>query len=371
MVKICSRCVYDEKIPGISFDFEGVCNYCKEHENLEKEYPVSQQKFDDLIKRIKTAGRHRRYDCVMGVSGGCDSSYLLSRLVDSGVRPLAVNFDNHWNTPIAVENLEKMTSALDVDFVRITVNRKEYDDICRSFFLAGVPDIDIPADIALATTLLQVADIFKIKYMVDGHSFRTEGSAPIGLIYMDAKYIQSVQNEFGRYPLTTFPNLWMRKWLKWMVVSRIKRVRPMYYLDYNKEEVKKFLKDRFGWEWYGGHHLENKLTNFYHTYYLPKKFNLDHRYVEYSAFVRSGKMDRDEALKLVHEPQFFDKDIIEEVKTRLGFSDEEFDEIMKQPQKTYRDYKTYKQTFERFRWFFWLMYKFDIVPKSFFMKYTR
>lgn len=117
MVKVCSRCIYDdEHILGISFDSVGVCNYCKEHENLEKEYPVSQEKFDDLIKRIKTAGRHRRYDCVMGVSGGCNSSYLLYRLVDSGVRPLAVTFDNHRNTPIAVENLEKMTSALDVDF---------------------------------------------------------------------------------------------------------------------------------------------------------------------------------------------------------------------------------------------------------------
>lgn len=185
------------------------------------------------------------------------------------------------------------------------------------------------------------------------------------------RYIQSVQNEFGSYPLTTFPNLWMRKWLKGMVVNRIKRVRPMYYLDYNKEGVKKFLKDQFGWEWYGGHHLENKLTNFYHTYYLPKKFNLDHRYVEYSAFVRSGKMDRDEALKLVQEPPTIDKDILEEVKKRFDFSDEEFDEIMKQPQKTYRDYKTYKPTFGRFRWFFWLMSKFDLVPKSFYMKYTR
>ena len=191
MVKVCSRCIYDdEHIPGISFDSVGVCNYCKEHENLEKEYPVSQQKFDELIKRIKTEGRHRRYDCVMGVSGGCNSSYLLYRLVDSGVRPLAVTFHNPWNTPIAVENLEKMTSALDVDFVRVTVDKKEYDDICRSFMLASVPPVDTPADMAIGAVLLQAADVHKIKYVIDGHSFRTEGSAPIGMVYMDANIFE-------------------------------------------------------------------------------------------------------------------------------------------------------------------------------------
>lgn len=372
MKKVCSRCICDEEhIPGISFDSEGVCNYCEEHEKLEKEYPISQQKFDELIEKIKASGRNKRYDCVMGVSGGCDSSYLLYHLVDKGVRPLAVNFDNHWNTPIAVKNLEKMTSALDVDFVRITVDKKEYDDICRSFMLASVPAVDIPADIALATVLLETADIFKIKYMIDGHSFRTEGSAPIEMVYMDAKYIQSIQNKFGTYPLKTYPNLWMKKWLKWLIINRIKRVRPMYYLDYDKEDVKRFLNREFGWKWYGGHHLENKFTNFNLTYYFPKKFNLDFRYVSYSAFIRSGKMERDKALKRVQEMQFFDKDILEEVKARLGFSDEEFERVMDMPKKTYRDYETYRPMFKRWRWFFWLCMKFDLVPKTFYMKYTR
>ena len=145
----------------------------------------------------------------------------------------------------------------------------------------------------------------------------------------------------------------------------------MYYLDYNKEEVKKFLKDMFGWEWYGSHHLENRFTNFNLTYYFPKKCNLDFRYVSYSGFVRSGKMDRAEALKQVQWPQSFDKEIIEEVKTRLGFSEDEFKEIRNLPLKNYSDYETYKQTFERFRCFFGVLSKLNLVPKSFYLKYTR
>ena len=374
MVKICSRCIHDENTPGISFDSEGVCNYCRMHEQLEAEYPVGaegQKKLSKIAEKIKRKGGNRRYDCVVGVSGGCDSSYLLYKTKELGLRPLAVHFDNNWNTLLAEENLRKIVKKLNVDFISVGVDDEEYNDIYRSFLKASVQEIDAPSDIALTTVLYLAADAFGVKYILNGHSFRTEGITPIGWIYVDGKYIQSIQKQFGSYELKTYPNLWLSKWLKWLIIKRIKRVRPLYYIDYQKEETKKFLKKEFGWEWYGGHHMENKFTCFNGNYYLPIKYNVDLRFVEFSALIRSGQMTREEALRKIQEPPPFDYDIIQEVKKRLGFTDEEFDEIMSLPQKTYRDYKTYKQTFERFRWFFWLMYKFDLVPKSFYMKYTR
>jgi DNA-binding transcriptional regulator YiaG len=188
---------------------------------------------------------------------------------------------------------------------------------------------------------------------------------------MDAKYIETVQKKFGSYALTTFPNLWMSKWLKWTIFNGIKKIRPIYYLDYDKEKTKELLSRELGWQWYGGHHMENRTAYFTNNYYLPRKFNIDLRYSEFSALVRSGKMTRDEALRRIKEPKTINDDILEEIKKRLSLSSEEFASIMALPPKTYRDYKTYKKTFEQMRWLFWMMYRLDLVPKSFYLKYTK
>jgi DNA-binding transcriptional regulator YiaG len=180
-----------------------------------------------------------------------------------------------------------------------------------------------------------------------------------------------VQKKFGSYTLTTFPNLWMSKWLKWTIFNGIKKIRPIYYLDYDKEKTKELLSRELGWQWYGGHHMENRTAYFTNNYYLPRKFNIDLRYSEFSALVRSGKMTRDEALRRIKEPKTINDDILEEIKKRLSLSSEEFASIMALPPKTYRDYKTYKKTFEQMRWLFWMMYRLDLVPKSFYLKYTK
>ena len=196
---------------------------------------------------------------------------------------------------------------------------------------------------------------------------------PLGWLYMDGRYIASVQKQFGTYKLDTFPNLWITSQIKWMVWNRIKKVRPLYFMDYQKEDVKKFLADEFGWQWYGGHHLENRFTAFYHSYFIPKRFGLDYRVLGYSALIRSGQMTRDEGLAHLARAPWDDPqvtEIVELVKKRLGYSDQEFEQLMNAPKKTYRDFKTYKRTFERLRWFFWAMYKLDLVPKTFYLKYT-
>jgi N-acetyl sugar amidotransferase len=371
---ICTRCIYDESVPNISFDGEGVCNYCRQIDALEAEYPTGREgeaRMQKLVDEMKAAGRGKKYDAVIGVSGGCDSSYLVHQMKEVyGLRLLAAHFDNTWNSTIATENIHNVLDKLGVDLFTIVVDNKEYDDIYRSFFKAGVKDLETPTDIGLATTLYKAAEKFGIKYMIEGHSFRTEGVAPLGWIYMDGKYIESVHRQFGRVPMKSFPNLWLRDQLKWMLFGGIKKIRPLYYMDYDKEAAKKLLTEKYGWQWYGGHHLENRFTAFYHSYFLPTRWNIDFRIAGYSAYCRNGWMTREEALRLMNEPPHIEAGLVDFVKKRLGFSDSEFDRMMSLPKKTYKEYRTYKRTFELLRPFFWLMYRLKLVPKSFYMKYT-
>lgn len=370
---ICSRCIYDDHIPYITFDSEGVCNYCHQYDQLVEEYPTGEEGWEKLkiiAEKIKYEGRKKPYDVVIGVSGGCDSSYMVYLAKELGLRPLAAHFDNTWNSKIAVENINNVLSSLNVDLFTHVVDNREYCDLLKSFMKASVPEIDNPSDIGLATTHYLACAKYGIKYIFEGHCFRTEGISPHGWFYMDAKYIESVQKKFGSYKIETLPNLWLSRWLKWTVIKGIKKIRPLYYIDYEKEKTKEFLSEEFGWQWYGGHHMENRTAYFTNNYYLPLKFNIDLRYTEFAALVRSGQMTREEALTKIQEPKPFDMGILEEVKKRLNFTDGEFERIMNLPLKSYRDYKTYKQTFERFRLLFWVMYKMDLVPKSFYMKYT-
>jgi N-acetyl sugar amidotransferase len=371
---ICTRCIYDDHIPYITFDSQGVCNYCHQHDALEREYPTDERGtrlLEGIVHKIKEDGKGKPYDVVVGISGGCDSSYMLYLAKKMGLRPLAAHFDNTWNSKIAVENIHNILKVLDIDLFTHVVDNVEFCDIFKSFLKASVPDIDTASDIGLATTHYLAAVKYGIKYIFEGHSFRTEGISPHGWFYMDAKYIETVHRQFGQEPLRTFPNLWMSHWLKWTIVNGIKKIRPLYYMPYDKEKTKAFLKNELGWQWYGGHHMENRTAYFTNNYYLPQKFNIDLRYSEYSALVRSGAMKRSDALAKIREPKTFDQDILEEVKKRLGLTNDAFDAIMAQPARTYRDYRTYKKTFERMRWLFWAMYRLDLVPKSFYMKYTK
>ena len=361
----------DSTIPEIEFDDRGECTYCKIHDGFEEEYPLDrgESNLAEIIEKMKNEGK--RYDCIVGVSGGCDSSYLLCKAKEWGLRPLAVHFDNNWNTDVAKENMSRLVSQLNVDFLKVGVDKREFDDICRSFLLASVPDADIPNDIALATVLYFAADKMGVPWILNGHSFRTEGTSPLGWSYMDGKYVQSIHKLFGKEQMKTYPNLWLSKWLRWIALKRIKRIRPLWFINYQKEDVKTFLNDEFGWQWYGGHHLENRYTIFSTSYYQPKKFGIDLRKVEYAALVRSGQMDRQKAINELKKPPEIDSEVVKEVKKRLGFTDKEFSRIMTQPNKTHHDYETYQKTFRRWKWFFWVLSKLDLVPKTFYVKYTR
>ena len=371
-IRTCTRCTYDEMVPRITFDADGVCNYCHIHDELDAQYPEGEEGerlLRQLAADIKVSAKGRKYDCVVGVSGGCDSSYLLIRMVELGLRPLAVHFDNTWNSPIATQNIYNVIEKLNVDLHTVVVDNAEFDDIWRSFMLAGVRDLEAPTDLALASVLYGAAEKHGLKYVIEGHSFRTEGIGPLGWGYMDGRYIASVHKMFGRMRMKTFPNMSMAEFIRWSALRGIRRVRPLYNMTYRKEEVKKRLAADYGWQWYGGHHLENRTAAFWHLYVLPRRWNADMRHLGHAALVRSGQLSRDEALEILAQPVECPEDIVHLVKKRLGFTDAEFERIMNLPKRTWQEFPNYKRSFERLRPLFAVLVKTGRVPQSFYMKF--
>lgn len=372
-LQVCTRCIYDESIPAIKFDEDGICNYCKLIDQLKEEYktgtPSGEKDLLEIFDQIKKEGKGKKYDCVIGVSGGTDSSYLVYLATKYGLRPLAVHYDNTWNSAIATENIRKVLGKLNIDLYTHVVDNKESDDIFKSFFLASVPELDGSTDIALAEVLYRAAANNGVKYVLEGHSFIAEGVSPLSNAYVDGGYIQSVHKKFGKLKMKTFPNMPFWKFLYWTIFLRIKKIRPYWYIVYSKEDARIFLEKEFGWVYYGGHHLENRMTAFHHSYYTPTKFGIDQRNNSLSASVRSGKISREDALKIYSEPPYIEPELLEYFKKRMNVTKDEFEEIMKRPKKSYKDYKTYKQRFEFLRPLFYIMYKANLVPKSFYLKY--
>ncbi|GAA0880915.1 N-acetyl sugar amidotransferase [Algoriphagus jejuensis] len=372
-MKICSRCIYDDRTPSISFDSEGVCNYCRQVEKLTETYktglPEGEKMLLDILSEVKAEGKGNKYDCVIGVSGGTDSSYLLIKALEWGLKPLAVHYDNTWNSSIASENIRKVTGKLNIDLYTYVVDNKEADDIFKSFLLAGVPEFDASTDIGFVQVLRAAAAKYGIKYILEGHSFIAEGVSPQGKNYFDGKYIADIHKKYGKRKLKTYPNMTFYQFMKWAVVYRQKFIRPLWYIDYSKPLARKILEDTTGWTYYGGHHLENRSTSFLHTIYNPVKFGIDNRNWSLSAEARTGVISRDEALKIYNTPIAQDPELIEYVKKRLELSDKDYEEVMNGPKRSFRDFETYKKRFEKLRPMFFALAKANLVPMSFYLKY--
>ncbi len=372
--KTCSRCIYDEFTPSIDFDEDGICNYCHMIDQLIDEYGTGLDKgiteFNKILEKIKHDGRKKKYDCVIGVSGGTDSSFMLHKIKEWGLRPLAVHYDNTWNSAIASQNIAIMLDELDIDLYTHVVDNSEADSIFKAFFLAGVPELDASTDLALAEVLYRAADSVGVKYVIEGHSFMTEGVAALGDVYFDGRYINSINRMYGSKKIKTYPLMTFFRFMKWTLVKRIKKIRPLWYLEYSKEDARKILQDNYGWKYYGGHHMENRLAAFYHAIYMPQKFKRDLRNLSLSANARSGVLKREDAINEYKKPITFEPGLLDYFKKRLEISDEDFDKIMLKKPKSYREFPSYKKLFEFLRPVFFFMYKSNLVPKSFYIKYT-
>lgn len=371
----CVRCLFSDAVPSITFSEDGQCSYCDQFDAMNTKWPGGfdgHAKLLQIVREVRCAGKKKEYDCVVGVSGGSDSSYMLYKLKEIyKLRPLAVHFDNTWNSKVATQNIFQMCKELDIELETLVVDNKEFEGMQKAFLEAGSVDIETPSDIGLAATLYRVAHKHKIKYIFEGHNFRTEGSWPLGWLYMDQCYIDSICKEYGRWPLKTFPTMHMHDMFHWMAWHGIKKIRPWWYWDTPKETVIKFLEQKFGWTWYGGHHLENRFTAFYHSWFMPGRFGLDTRVNGFSALIRSGQLTRKGAVEIMKCPPYMEGLLEHKVISRLGYKRGEFGRILLLPRKTFRDFKTYKKWFEFLRPLFWILMKLDRIPFTFYAKYTK
>lgn len=360
---------------GISFDNEGVCNYCRQIERLKEQYldanTANNRLLLKLIDQVKKKGKGKPFDCVVGVSGGTDSSYVLMKAIEWGLRPLAVHYDNTWNSAVASQNIYTITRNLNVPLRTYVVDNQEVDDIKRSFLLAGVREFDADTDIAFVQVIRQAAAKHGIRYIFEGHSFLTEGLTPVNANYLDGGYVQDIHRRFGSLPSRTFPNMTFFQFLKWILVYRQKFVRPLWYLVYDKAAARKELHEKLGWAYYGGHHLENYSSNFAHTVWLPRKFGIDYRILTLAADVREGKLDRGIAIKSINLPITPQRALLSYALERLKLTEVEFDALIRGVTRNWSDFKTYKRRFERLRPLFFIFAKLELVPMSFYLKYCK
>lgn len=343
--KVCSRCLMDDTVRGISFDEKGECTFCKIHDELEHKYPLNEETpkhLQELVDKIKTDGKGKQYDCILGVSGGRDSTYTLYNAVKLGLRPLAVHFDNGWNSEIAVQNIKNATKILGVDLHTHVADWEEFKDLQKSFLFASVSDAEVPTDWVIFSVLFSEASKYGVKYIIPGHSFRTEGNTPLTWTYMDGKYVHDIQKRFGKLKLKSFPNMTMSKYLYYSFIKKIRQIKILYYIPYNEKEVFRIIEKELGWINYGDKHHESKYTAFFQAYILTRKFNIDKRKLHYSAKMRSGQVTRNEALKVIKEdPYTGGIEAMEYCLKKLDLTYEEFDRIMNERPKTFRDYKSY------------------------------
>lgn len=337
MEMICSRCVMDSTDPDIIFDKDGVCNHCKKYDELN----VSAGNFDDLVKTIKQSKKGNDYDCLIGVSGGVDSSFVAYKAVKAGLSPLAIHLDNGWNTDIGNQNVKNIIKSLDIPFETITLKWDEFKDLQLAFLKASVPDLEIPTDHALLAVLHRVADQHGIKYILMGCNTRTESHVPTAWSqgYFDWKYINSIHQQFGLVTLRTYPHLDLLS----LQINAMKHrmVNVLNYLDYNKQNAMKILENEIGWKYYGGKHYESVYTRFYQGYILPTKFGFDKRKSHFSSLICAGEMTRERALNELELPTYpfaLQEEDRQVFMSKLSLTENEFNRLMALPNKKFTDY---------------------------------
>lgn len=348
--RMCVRCVMDTTDPNIAFDENGVCNHCHTYDRLVREHIVEgeegRSRLQTLVENIKRSGQGKKYDCIIGVSGGVDSTYVAYLVKKLGLRPLAVHLDNGWDSELAVKNIEETLKRLDIDLYTEVLDWEEFRDLQVSFLKASTPDSEIPTDHAIVAILGNMAAKLGVQYIIIGNNVRTETHLPSAWSegHFDWKYIRELHKRFGTRPLKTFPHFDFFTYYLRMITQ--KRVAILDYIDYSKKEALRVLQEELGWRYYGGKHYESIYTRFYQGYILPAKFGFDKRRCHLSSLVCSGEISREQALEELKIPTYapsMQEEDREYVAKKLGFTEDEFTAVMNAPKKSYWDYPSYGQ----------------------------
>ena len=358
MYRICSQCVMDTSDSQIIFDDFGVCDHCNDFkQNTQPNWLVGElgfKHFEKIAKKIKSDGASRDFDCIMGMSGGLDSSYLLHLAVkDFGLRPLVFHVDGGWNTDIAVNNIQSVVEKLGLDLYTEVINWDEMRDFQLAFFKSGVPHLDIPQDHAFIATLYHFANKHRIKYILNGGNISTECVRnPKEWLYYgtDMAQLRDIHGRFGQRVLSSYPFssvLFHKFYLRY--IKGVQVVKPLNYLSYNKKIAIDTLEREYGWKSYPQKHFESRFTKFFESYWLPTRFGYDTRRVQYSSLILTGQMTRDEAIEKLKFPAYDPKTIEEDfefIATKLGISADELRNYHQIQKKSFRDYKNQEWLFD-------------------------
>lgn len=356
--QICTNCVMDTTDSKIVFDEKGVCDHCNTYfKTIEPVWNYGQSREKELgkmVDSIKKEGKGKDFDCLIGMSGGIDSSYLLYLATEKlGLRPLVFHVDAGWNTQLAVNNIERLVDKLNLDLYTEVINWEEIKDLQLSYFKSGVPHIDVPQDHAFFATMYHFASKYKIKTILTGGNYSTECVRnPIEWMYYQSDSIQlkDIHKQFGTIPLKDYPVtniLWHKFYLPYF--KGIKLIRPLDYMPYKKEEAMKLLEEKFGWQPYPQKHFESRFTHFYESYWLPERFGYDTRKVQYSSLILTGQMSREEALENLKKPAYDPENIkneFEYIANKLNISVAELQSYFDMPKKTYKDYKSQENIYK-------------------------
>lgn len=343
--------------PDITFDEKGICNYYydfkKAYANGVHKGADGQYRLEAIVKEIKEFGKDKPYDCIMGLSGGVDSTYVAYIAKKHGLRPLAVHFDNGWNSELAVKNIENIVQKLGLDLHTYVINWEEFKDLQISYLKASVIDIEAITDHAIFATLYRLAGQKGIKYIMSGTNIQTENTLPKSWIHPKSDHIniKAIHKQFGTVPLKTFPFMDAKVKRYYIKVKGVRSVSVLDYFDYNKATVKEFIQKELNWRDYGGKHYESIWTRFYQGYILPTKFKVDKRKAHLSDLIFSGQITKEEALEELAKP-IYDEEVFKQdyefVLKKLGFTEADFKEIMNKPPVSHYAYDYEKPIDQRY-----------------------
>lgn len=343
----------DTTDPSIQFDENGFCSHCTNYlikVRLQTADEYGQKALQKIVQAIQAEGANKRYDCVIGVSGGVDSTYVAYIVKHQfGLRPLAVHLDNGWNSELSVNNIEKTLRSLDIDLYTYVINWEEFKDLQLSFLLASIPGMEIPTDHAILSILYRVAAKHNIRYIISGANISTEGimaaSWSEGVGQRDWRLIKKIHAQFGKVPLKTFPHFTLISMIYYRLIQRQQTIHILDYLSYVKKDAMDIIQKNLDWKYYGGKHYESLYTRFTQGYIQPLKFNIDKRKAHLSTLICSGQITRTEAIEELSTDPYKDIRLREEDKAyvikKLGLTEQKFEQIMKAPPKNYLDYPSY------------------------------
>ena len=354
----CSITVMDNIAdPDIYFDDAGICNYYYDYRMVEArdvlKGEAGEEKLNTLVEKIKKEGCDKPYDCLIGLSGGVDSTYVAYLVKRLGLRPLAVHLDNGWDSEMAVKNVENIITKCGFDLFTLVVNWEEFKDIQLSYLKASVVDIEVVSDHAIFASMYKLAKVNNIGYILSGTNVVTEQIMPPSWLYkkMDFANLKDIHNQYGNVKLKTYPTFDFKKYVYYSAVLKLTPVSILNYVPYNKAAVKEIIKKELGWGDYGGKHYESVFTKFYQAYILPQKFKIDKRKAHLSTLICSGQITKEEALKELELPLYTDaglKGDMDYVLKKFGLSASEFDDIMKLPVQKHEAFKTDKHQKESY-----------------------